>query len=427
MKPDDKSLLCLSCGLENASGPFCCNCRNPLQIEAGLLPELVQERLRLEGFKVASSLQNAQLESDLSKAFPESDELKLSQVLTLPELTSERTVTMTIAVVVRASIEAIASLHELSEIMLGTIQSFIVSTNAQIGSVFINVYMIYTEGISLSYMKKHRLPLRLRRRRLKKGSFLWSMALIALKPIDGTTGQWRYLNRFVTDDLAVRSAARQRAQVENSDETKQIFFKYVFGYLVLKFFGQIIDYLRLLSLLGEHEILALKIRNDQLTAGDLTKAVALSAVVAAVFTNLLNVKTGTIETGLEFDFLNSVLNGIFIMLVYLLAAALIHWPLRLAGGKASFRNTFTANTLVSATCYPIVALFVGILIHFGVDEVDAWTNSQISTAGISLLVLAPTHEIKWSRAFVALFVTLPFVLMAVAGIVFIFFAIIAQT
>ena len=64
--------------------------------------------------------------------------------------------------------------------------------------------------------------------------------------------------------------------------------------------------------------------------------------------------------------------------------------------------------------------------YFGREEAEAWRSAQAGTGGVSLLVLAPTHGISWSRAAVALFVTLPFVLMAVALVVLTFFATIAQ-
>ena len=92
--------------------------------------------------------------------------------------------------------------------------------------------------------------------------------------------------------------------------------------------------------------MASKIRNDRLAASDLAKALAGSAVVAAIFAQLLGVDTGAIRVGVSL--LDSMLNGLFVMLVYLLAATLVHWPLRLAGGTANFRNTFTANTFISS-------------------------------------------------------------------------------
>ena len=198
MKPDDESLLCLSCGEENVSGAFCSKCKAPLRIEADLLPELIQERLRLEGFQTAHSAEDVQLASALSGAFYQIEQMKLSQVLILPGLSRGRVVTtVTVAVVVRASLEATASLQALAGKMLGAIQSFVDGTNARVGSVVLHVYMIYTEGISLASMEKHRLPLRLRVRRLKRGrGFLASTVSVALKPIDGKTGQWRYLDRF---------------------------------------------------------------------------------------------------------------------------------------------------------------------------------------------------------------------------------------
>lgn len=207
-------------------------------------------------------------------------------------------------------------------------------------------------------MERHCLPVRLVVRRLKRSGYWFSSVTVALKPIDGNTGQWRYLSSLSTADRAVRSAARQRAQTEQPDDAKPKFFQAMFGLVVLKPLSLLRDYVHLLALASEYEILALKIRTDRLNASDLAKAAVLSAAVAAIIAQGLDVDTGDIRVG--FGLLDSMLNGLLLMFIYLLAAAIIHWPLRLAGGKASFRNTFTANAFISAASYPLLVLIAGI-------------------------------------------------------------------
>lgn len=412
-KTTSQPLLCPACGSGNTSGPLCSACGKPLRVHASKLVLLMEKRLALEGFQPTSSSGNDKLGASLRSAFAGHEGLDLSALLFLPMLSSERPVTtLNIAAIVTATPAVVKDLPTLAKDLLRTSQSFFSQDESpRPMSMALRVYVVYPKGITAQAMAEHSLPRRSRGARLKRGPLSLSVVRIMFAPIDAETGTTRHLDRYRTSDRAVLSAVKQLSQPQEGSDAGQAFFPRLFQLLVLKPLATMSLYRSFLSLVGEPEVLAYQIRARHITAGDLSKAIAVSAVFAALIAQLFRLDLGGVEVGM--GMLNTVLDGLILMLLYLAAAVITHWPLRLAGGKGSFRDTFVANTFVGAVAYPLMVLLVGGMVLMGASEAEAWRNSQVGTGAIAVTVLAPVHGISWRRTLLVLSIVMPLVLVAV--------------
>lgn len=159
-------------------------------------------------------------------------------------------------------------------------------------------------------------------------------------------------------------------------------------------------YAERMRLPDEPEVLAHQITTGALNVKEAFGMVGLSAAVAALVAQPLGIDLGGFKTG--FGLLDKVLDGLLVMIVYLFTAALAHAPLRLAGGRATFRSTFVANTYFSAVFYPVLVAWIGVLKLLGESEEEAWRLALVGALPASAWVLGAVHTISWKRAVVAL-------------------------
>jgi hypothetical protein len=129
---------------------------------------------------------------------------------------------------------------------------------------------------------------------------------------------------------------------------------------------------------------------------------ALALLVASYTVGAILAKIFAVEV-IEFNFLpvvDDVLRGAVALGVAFFNAVLVHKPLRMAGGSASFRHTLFGVMYASALVYPVLVLIEGLAHIVGVDPND-WRGYNTAVGGAYTSVtagyLAPIHRLSMMR------------------------------
>lgn len=100
-----------------------------------------------------------------------------------------------------------------------------------------------------------------------------------------------------------------------------------------------------------------------------------------------------------------------LMVLLFLVAAIIHLPLKLLGGNASFQQTFLANLMITAISPPMMSIAIAL---------SAWTGDPLSGGFLSaylLPILSSIHQISQWRVFFAVYGIIPLVVLFLYDII----------
>lgn len=385
-------LICVECGAGSPEGPLCSQCGKPLQVDADKLPDLLAQRLLRNGFVAAPQLAEA-----FERTIPDFRSLLLFPDPFAPPRTI-RTLYMT--VIVRCGVQNTDTLSALATSIRANGAALLPGLPRS-SVVQITVCLVYSDSLSPEFVRAHRLARRERRTRVQRpGMRIGSLLLMALIPIDSTRGQAHFARRYVEPDRQVRAALKQLHGVTRP-KTNPSFIGQYLRLVFTKPLEGLRHYLATYSLLDQTDMLAYQITSGRLQTKELFAAIGVSAVVAGLAAELFGLDLDLVNLGNSI--LDQIVGGLIVMTVFLVSAGLTHLPLRLVGGRASFRHTFVATTFVSAVGYPVLVAFVGGMVLLGMPEQEAWDSVQYVAGGLAVWVLAPVHGLSVMRTLLSLF------------------------
>lgn len=392
------SYLCLHCVQITHAGAYCSSCGGGLPIATEDLAQLITKRLAFDGFQRTSKVAQdgddntcnaSNLENQLSQQF--------QNLLANPPISEgSRTVKL-------HHFAAIINGEEFtpSEIETLVAETFeIIKKSQKEHSLFakkvirFRLYVIYENGCSSEIVRGHKLSLR------KKRSL--PQAEVRIVTIDCNKKRVLGAQRFSATDTEVKLAVNQIGTNSEVSTAKPNFLsglaKSVYNRIVQAF----VEYMRSHALLTDIPILAHRISTNRYSGKDLVGLFGVSAFLTAIIANIFSIELGGFDSG--FSLLDSTLDYIFLLVLYLISAAIYHLPLKLAKGTATFRSTFIGTGYIGAIVQPIIVLFVGIFVVLGVPEQNAWGYAANGTWGLSIPVFSALHQIPLFRTAFVIFV-----------------------
>src|SRR6185295_15555853 len=296
------------------------------------------------------------------------------------------------------------SVHTNSESLLNEFEN--VSVTA------LKIYVVFDRPLDLIEQSQFK---QLKRRHTVKRQGLYKSKGVCTEfaAIDTSTGTTKGTSKLAFVDQAIIDAL---AQFSKKNEPEQSDGVLAYARLILKKSSDMMkDYWKYMSLLNQLDVVAIRIIDHEYKVKDLFSAVTVSFVVATVFSQITGIKTGVFRTGLSI--FNQTLDGFLLLLVYLVSAFIVHFPLRFLRGKADFHSTFLATAFVSAAFYPISLLMVAAFKIVGIPEDEAWKAVQASGSGLAAIVLGMVHQISMTRAALAVLVLPAIVALLLFGII----------
>lgn len=413
------SYLCLSCGEYTLTGSFCKGCGASLSASFDGLGNLITKRLAEHGFESTSEVfKNGKRLIPIAKALEDSLAPKFERILMSPGTSGSDKYTYALYIVGliygdRLEPEEINALAVQTFDKIKEVQKS--SDGFKVQTIHFRIYIIYKDGCSPDKAREHKLP------RRKRVSRIPNMGLILL-PVNYETGKIYGGSRFIESDIEVRLAIEQTGVISDRDDKKS-FYASLSKLVFEKPIRMLMEYWHNFSLVSQPPILAHRIATNKLSPRDLFGIITGSTVLANIlgkFFIYLGVKPSEILFGLPV--IDGILNSLIFIVAYMFSAFIYHYPLKWAGGTATYRSTFIATGYVGAVVEPIIVFLAGVMVLLGIPEKEAWIKAAYPAFGVTLPIFAALHNLSMKR------IVLLIILLSIAATFFVigFFALLLK-
>jgi hypothetical protein len=406
--------LCINCSTINDSGKFCFNCGKPLSIATAQLDELLLKRLSLEGFTSLDDLlhDNAKL-SELALIIKKEAANPYNALLISASGDLEQNALYALYVVgiVHAGKQSVDEINDLAIKTSDMIKAGKKKVDLKVSLILFRFYVIYEDGCPPETIRGHK--------------FAWYKRIsfkTGVRPkivvVNCETKKVYGADRYFEPDHQVKLATAQLEQSEQQDKEPSFYRK--FARLMLdEPIQKLSEYMEGLALIGAPPIIAHRITSNKLAPKDLAGMMGISAFLSAIIAGLFHIEIDAFNTG--YSLLDDFLENFLIISTSMVWAFFVYWPLKVAKGKADFKSTFIASAYIGAVSQPMILLFVGMLLVFGVSSDEAWKAAPAGSLTVAVPVFSALHRVSVSRVMVSLSLFLPLAILVIGMIVFMLF------